>query len=185
MNEKTLGASEEFHLSVPKEVAIASNEKILMVLGRTYISFVTIVTIGLLVIAGALIILNFTIPPENHWIVFPLAIFCFLILPPLLYGLGYIYVKGHRYIITNERIIMFRKFIGILLRTVTHDKITDLIVNQGPIGRICNYGKVSPITAGMIMPMGAAIFSISGVRNPYEVRDSIAKLVKATQPEGQ
>lgn len=80
---------------------------------------------------------------------------------------------------------MFRKFIGILLRTVTHDKITDLIVNQGPIGRICNYGRVSLITAGMIMPMGAAIFSISGVRNPYEVRDSIAKLVKAKPSEGQ
>ncbi|MDI6805375.1 MAG: hypothetical protein QMD20_01780 [Candidatus Bathyarchaeia archaeon] len=58
-------------------------------------------------------------------------------------------------------------------------------MNQGPIGRICNYGRVSPITAGMIMPMGAAIFSISGVRNPYEVRDNIAKLVKAKASEGQ
>jgi len=116
---------------------------------------------------------------------FPLSVFCFLILPPLVYGLGYIYVKGHRYIVTNDRIIMFRKFIGILMRTVTHDKITDLIVNQGPIGRLCNYGRVSPITAGVIMPMGVAIFSISGVRNPYEVRDSIAKLVKAMQPEEQ
>jgi membrane protein YdbS with pleckstrin-like domain len=185
MSEETLGASEQFHLSVPKEVTIAPNEKILMVLGRTYISFVIIATFGLLVIAGALLILNFTIPQENQWIMLPLTVFCFVFLPLLLYGLGYIYVKGHRYIITNERIIMFRKFIGILLRTVTHDKITDLIVNQGPIGRICNYGRVSPITAGMIMPMGAAIFSISGVRNPYQVRDSIAKLVKSTQPEGQ
>jgi membrane protein YdbS with pleckstrin-like domain len=185
MSKKTQGTPEGFHLSVPKEVAIAPNEKILMVLERTYTSFVAIATVGLLVIAGALLILNFTIPSENQWIILPLAVFCLVILPPLLYGLGYIYVKGHRYIITNERIIMFRKFIGILLRTVTHDKITDLIVNQGPIGRIFNYGRVSPITAGMIMPMGAAIFSISGVRNPYEVRDSIAKLVKATKPEGQ
>ena len=69
------------------------------------------------------------------------------------------------------------------MRTVAHDKITDLIVNQGPIGRLCNYGRVSPITAGMTMPMGAVIFSISGVRNPYEVRNSIAELVKAMQPE--
>jgi len=126
-----------------------------MVLERTYISFVAIATLGLPVIAGALLILNFAIPKENRWIMLPLAVLYFVILPPVLYGLGYVYVKGHRYIITNERIIMFRKFIGILLRTVTHDKITDLIVNQGPIGRICNYGRVSPITAGMIMPMGA------------------------------
>jgi len=185
MSEKSMGPSEGPHIAIPREIVIEPNEKILMVLERTYISFVTIATVGLLVIAGALLILNFAIPKENQWIMLPLAVFFFVILPPILYGLGYVYVKGHRYIITNERIIMFRKFIGILLRTVTHDKITDLIVNQGPIGRICNYGRVSPITAGMIMPMGAAIFSISGVRNPYEVRDSIAKLVKTKQQEGQ
>jgi len=185
LDKQPSDTSTEFYLSVPKEVSIAPNEKILMVLGRSYISFVTLATFGLLVLGGIIAILNFYMPPEHMWIMFPLSLFCFLILPPLLYGLGYIYVKGHRYMITNERIIMFRKFIGILMRTVTHDKITDLIVNQGPIGRLYNYGRVSPITAGMIMPMGAAIFSISGVRNPYEVRDSIAKLVKTMQPEEQ
>jgi uncharacterized membrane protein YdbT with pleckstrin-like domain len=172
-------------LSVPKEVSIAPNEKILMVLGRSYISYVTVATIGLFVLGIVTAITSFSIPSDYEWIRLPLFAFYLLILPPLVYGLGYIYVKGHRYIITNERIIMFRKFIGILMRTVTHDKITDLIVNQGPIGRLCNYGRVSPITAGMIMPMGAAVFSISGVRNPYEVRDSIAKLVKAMQPKEQ
>ncbi|MDI6805376.1 MAG: hypothetical protein QMD20_01785 [Candidatus Bathyarchaeia archaeon] len=125
MTEKSTGTSERSHLAIPKEIVTASNEKILMVLERTYISFVTIATVGLLVITGALLILNFTIPKENQWVMLPLAVFFFIILPPILYGLGYIYVKGHRYIITNERIIMFRKFIGILLRTVTHDKITD------------------------------------------------------------
>jgi len=35
----------------------------------------------------------------------------------------------------------------------------------------------------MIMPMEAAIFSISGVKNPYEVRDAIAKLVKEANLE--
>jgi membrane protein YdbS with pleckstrin-like domain len=176
---------EQNQLSVPKEVSIAPKEKILMVLGRSYISYVTVATIGLLVLGIITAIASFSIPSDYSWVAFALALFYLLILPPLVYGLGYIYVKGHRYIITNERIIMFRKFIGILMRTVTHDKITDLIVNQGPIGRLCNYGRVSPITAGMIMPMGAAIFSISGVRNPYEVRDSIAKLVKEMQPREQ
>lgn len=170
--------------SLPKEVVITPNEKVLMILGRHYISYVSIATIGIIIIWIMTTALSFTIPPELSWIVFPINIFSFLILPVLVYGLGYIYVKGHRYIITNERIIMFRKFIGILMRTVTHDKITDIVVNQGPIGRLCNYGRVSPITAGMIMPMGAAIFSISGVRNPYEVRDAIARLVKEFKPKG-
>jgi len=173
----------DFSLSVPREVSIAPNEKVLMVLGRSYISFVTLATVGLAILWVITTIINFYIPEEHRWIMFPLLAVCFLILPPLIYGLGYFYVKGHRYIITNERIIMFRKFIGILLRTVTHDKITDLIVNQGPIGRLCNYGRIFPVTAGMIMPVGGFIFSISGVRNPYEVRDCIARLVQTTQPE--
>lgn len=175
----------DFTLPVPKEVSIATNEKILMVLGRSYISFVTLATIGLIVLWVVVAALNFYLPSENMWVMFPLIVFCFLILPALLYGLGYVYVKGHRYIITNERIIMFRKFVGIFLRTVTHDKITDLIVNQGPIGRLCNYGRVSPITAGMTMPMGAVIFSMSGVLNPYKVRDGIAQLVEAMKLEEQ
>lgn len=174
----------ETQANIPKEVMISPNEKVLMVLERHYISYVTIATIGLIIIWILVASLGFTIPKEYCWIMFPVYVFSFLALPVLVYGLGFVYVKGHRYIITNERIIMFRKFIGILMRTVTHDKITDIIVNQGPIGRLCNYGRVSPITAGMIMPMGAAIFSISGVRNPYEVRDAIAKLVKEFKPKG-
>jgi len=61
---------------------------------------------------------------------------------------------------------MFRKFIGILMRTVTHDKITDIMVNQGPFGRLFNYGRIAPITAGVIMPMGAFFVSLSGVETP-------------------
>jgi len=177
------GSVKDVALSVPREVSIAAGEQVLMVLGRSYISFVSLATIGLVVLWVVMAGLNFYLPSEAVWVMPPLNVFCFLVVPPLLYGLGYVYVKGHRYIITNERIVMFRKFVGILLRTVTHDKITDLIVNQGPIGRLCNYGRVSPITAGMIMPMGAVIFSISGVRSPYEVRDSIAKLVRAMEPK--
>ncbi len=168
----------ERQANIPREIVIAPNEKVLMVLERHYISYATIATVGLIVLWFITVIASFTMPSEFRWIMFPIQIFVFLVLPVLVYGLGYLYVKGHRYVITNERIIMFRKFIGILMRTVTHDKITDIIVNQGPIGRLFNYGRVSPITAGMIMPMGAAIFSISGVKNPYEVRDAIAKLVK-------
>ncbi|MBX5321232.1 MAG: PH domain-containing protein [Candidatus Bathyarchaeota archaeon] len=174
----------ETSANIPKEVIIAPNERVLMVLERHYVSYVTIATIGLIIIWFITAGLSLAAPLEYGWVVFPIQVFVFLFLPVLVYGLGYVYVKGHRYVITNERIIMFRKFIGILMRTVTHDKITDIIVNQGPIGRLVNYGRVSPITAGMIMPMGAAIFSISGVKNPYEVRDAIAKLVKEFKPKG-
>lgn len=161
-------------MSVPKEITLAPDEKVLMVLGRVYVSFAVIVTVGLIILSIILLIATPFLPAG---IIYPLYLFCFVCLPILLYGLGYFYAKGHRYIITNHRIIMFRKFIGILIRSVTGDKITDIVVSQGPFGRIFNYGGISPMTAGITMPFGMAILSLSGVRNPYEVRDSIAKLI--------
>ncbi len=161
-------------MSVPKEVTLAPDEKVLMVLERVYTSFAVIVTIGLIVLSIILVVAAPFLPME---IFYPLYLFCFICLPILLYGLGYFYAKGHRYIITNHRIIMFRKFIGIMIRSVTCDKITDIIVSQGPFGRIFNYGGIAPMTAGITMPFGLAILSLSGVRNPYEVRDGIAKVL--------
>ncbi|MEM2337274.1 MAG: PH domain-containing protein [Candidatus Bathyarchaeia archaeon] len=131
---------------IPKEVVIAPNEKVLMILKRHYVSYVTVATIGLIVIWFITASITLALPPEYGLIKFPMLVFVFLVLPVLVYGLGYIYVRGHRYIITNERIIMFRKFIGILMRTVTHDKITDLIVNQGPLARWLNYGSITPLS---------------------------------------
>lgn len=159
---------------MPKEITIGPDEKVQMVLRRVYVSFAVIATIGLIILSIILLIATPFLPTD---IIYPLYFFCFICLPIALYGLGYIYAKGHRYIITNHRIIMFRKFIGIMIRSVTRDKITDIIVSQGPFGRIFNYGGISPMTAGITMPFGMAILSLSGVRNPYEVRDSIAELI--------
>lgn len=172
-------------MSVPKEVTLAPDEKVLMVLGRVYVSFAVLVTIGLIVLSIVLSIIWVVAGPHLATdVLYPLhlfSLFCLICLPILLYGLGYFYAKGHRYIITNHRIIMFRKFIGILIRSVACDKITDIIVSQGPFGRIFNYGGISPMTAGITMPFGLAMLSLSGIRNPYEVRDGIAKLL--TLPE--
>lgn len=161
-------------MSVPKEVTLAPDEKVLMVMGRVYVSFAVIVTVGLIILAIILVVASPFLPMD---IIYPLYLFCFICLPILLYGLGYFYAKGHWYIITNHRIIMFRKFMGILIRSVARDKVTDIIVSQGPFGRVFNYGSISPMTAGVTMPFGLAILSLSGVRNPYEVRDSITKLL--------
>jgi len=178
----TQSSEAESSQSIPKEITLMPNEKVLMVLKRCYISFITLATIGLIILWIIVGIVSFFTPVGWSEYLYLLYVFAFAILPVLLYGLGYFYVKGHLYIITNERTIMFRKFIGILMRTVTHDKITDILVNQGPFGRVFNYGRIAPITAGVIMPMGAMFVSLSGVRNPYEARDKIAELVKATSP---
>lgn len=57
------------------------------------------------------------------------------------------YRRGHRYYITNYRVIMKKGFISKEEREVVYDKITDLYIHQGLLGRIFNYGTVIPISA--------------------------------------
>mgnify|MGYP002153795287 FL=1 len=66
--------------------------------------------------------------------------------------IGYFYVQGHLYILTNRRIILFRKFVTISLREITYSEITDIILNQGPIARLLNYGSVTPLSPGVRIP---------------------------------
>ena len=58
-----------------------------------------------------------------------------------------IYRRGHRYYITNYRIIMRKGFIGKEERELMYDKITDIYIQQGLLGRIFNYGTIIPISA--------------------------------------
>jgi len=78
-----------------------------MVLERHYVSYVTMATVGLIVIWIIIGGVSLAVSLEYRWITFPIQVFAFLVLPVLVYGLGYIYVKGHRYIITNERIVSY------------------------------------------------------------------------------
>lgn len=40
--------------------------------------------------------------------------------------IGYFYVKGHPYVVTNKRILVLRKFIGITVREVAHREVIDI-----------------------------------------------------------
>jgi hypothetical protein len=58
-----------------------------------------------------------------------------------------LYRRGHTYIITNYRIITKKGFIRKEERELMYDKITDVYMNQGILGRIFNFGTVIPISA--------------------------------------
>jgi len=57
------------------------------------------------------------------------------------------YRRGHVYIITNYRIVMKKGFVRREEREIMYDKIADVYVNQGIMGRIFNFGTVIPISA--------------------------------------
>jgi len=58
-----------------------------------------------------------------------------------------IYRRGHTYTVTNYRVITKKDFIRKEEREITYDKITDIYVNQGILGRIFNFGTIILISA--------------------------------------
>ena len=63
--------------------------------------------------------------------------------------MAFFYCKSHRYIFTNKRLIVFKKFIFLTIRETLLQNFTDILLRQGPIARWKNYGGISPITPGM------------------------------------
>ena len=57
-----------------------------------------------------------------------------------------LYRRGHEYILTNYRIITRLGFLGHKERDLLYSKITDVILEQGFLGRILNYGTIIPLT---------------------------------------
>ncbi len=141
--------------SLPPYVSLLRNEKVIMMLRRRYpsifTSIVSLVATGFLL--GGSSTIRYTIQYagtfENVVGVVYLVIIAVAVFFALAAAVGYFYVQGHLYILTDRRIILSRKFITISVRDVAYSEVTDIIVNQGPIGRILNYGSVTPLSPGV------------------------------------
>jgi len=57
------------------------------------------------------------------------------------------YRRGHRYHVTNRRIIMSKRFITKSERYVYYEDIKDVVSEKGILGRIFNFGNVNVLTA--------------------------------------
>ena len=98
-------------------------------------------------------------------------------------ALAEVYRRGHVYIITNHRIIARRALIKKEERELTYDKISDVHVDQGILGRIFNFGTVVSLTSwGTGLPAeriaqrtgGATHLSLCGIRDAAKVRVMVA-----------
>jgi hypothetical protein len=143
--------------TVPPQVSLLQDEKIIMRLQRRYASIFTsiisFIATALLVSLGSIIrnLAQYAQSMEAFfWIfLYIIIIIGFACLFALMALVGYFYVRGHLYILTNRRIILFRKFITISVREIAYSEITDIIMNQGPIARILNYGSITPLSPGV------------------------------------
>ena len=57
------------------------------------------------------------------------------------------YRKGHRYYVTNYRLILERTFLRYDRRELMLEKVQDLAIEQGILGRIFNFGNIIPTSA--------------------------------------
>lgn len=61
-----------------------------------------------------------------------------------------VYRRAHHYYITNYRIITYSGFMGTKVRDIFYNRITDVVLEQGFVGRVFNFGSVIPLTAAGI-----------------------------------
>ncbi|MEM1581875.1 MAG: PH domain-containing protein [Candidatus Bathyarchaeia archaeon] len=72
------------------------------------------------------------------------------------------YRRGHKYFLTNYRIITVKKFISKEVREIMYDKITDIYIDQSLLGRIFNYGTIIPVSESSLgLGEDAALVSTS------------------------
>ncbi|TFH31344.1 MAG: PH domain-containing protein [Promethearchaeota archaeon] len=100
----------------------------------------------------------------------------------LLVGRGF--VHGHLYIITSKRIILIRKFLGIMFREIEYKRITDLVLQQSMWGRVFDFGNLMPVTAGIEMnALKMGMYSIEGIPKVFEIRNLVITQIQYIQAQ--
>lgn len=163
--------------NLPKEIKLFEGEKVLFTYRRKYLSFLIPLFIGAIIVMGIIFAVYFAYMIRSSEFVNMVGLLLILIISIIFIlaaTLGKLYTNSHRFYVSNERIIIFKKFVSIAIRDVWFDRITDFVVDQGPIGRINNYGTIAPITAGIeVAGLAMAYLSLVGIQDPYKVREEI------------
>jgi len=111
-----------------------------IIVGLIYIRVTSLLAFGAVALVATILTEYFKMPLEIHFWVLVISGFMGL-------SLTEFYRRGHNYYITNLRLITEKDFVSYDSRQLTYDKINDLALVQGLIGRILNFGTVIPVTA--------------------------------------
>jgi len=178
-------------MELPDEVQLESGEKIKTILKRRFDSWLmpNIVFFAVLLIITPIVMIALnTYSPLLYLTIFPIAyanallavvvnILIILGLFGLSAGLGYMYVKSHKYILTNRKVIIYKKFVILSMREVTYSRITDIVMNVGLFGRLLNYGEIVPISGAMEMSITTTLnYSLKGIFAPVKIFNLIDSL---------
>ncbi|MHA1898337.1 MAG: hypothetical protein ACTSU2_13160, partial [Promethearchaeota archaeon] len=86
------------------------------------------------------------------------------------------------YIVTNRRIIIFKKFITTRIRDAIMGKITEISLFQMTTGRIANFGNIKIGTKGFEnSAIYQTLIAITGIKDAPKEKDDILQIVKYFQ----
>lgn len=193
--------TEGLERSLPNEISLRPDETVTMVLTRRFPSIVTSLFTGFLAslvffMTSVVNVLSrqpfdqLPISGELQVMVIVGAVIVGAVVLAIVLLIGYLYVKGHLYVVTDKRILVLRKFIGITVREVAHQEVTDIVVNQGPIARLLNYGSTTPTSPGVRTPYALPYpfmrrafpgprVSLKDVSDPCKVASNLNELIRS------
>lgn len=166
---------------VPAQVDLFPGEQVFKVYTRTKTSsFCRMLSV---VMAGVVMVLQFARPLLE----FGYALIMSL-LPVIVIGGGTVIVviviaskyhaRGHLYLVTDRRIVMFKKFISIMIRDAIYGMITDVSMQQMATGRFANFGTIKVMTKGFEhASVFSSLISIDGVPDAPTEKDDVFNIV--------
>ena len=110
-----------------------------LIVGIFHVTFWPLACSALLGVAGTVLVLKYGLSPGQ---------LSLLTIAGGILGLFIVelYRRGHRYYITDQRLIIMKKFIAKDERILRYETITDVVVHKGLVGRIFDFGDIVPIT---------------------------------------
>jgi Ca2+/Na+ antiporter len=92
----------------------------------------------------------------------------------------FLYKTRYHLIVTNKRIIFFKKSLGIRLDDIHLEEVNDVKVDQGIIGRILNYGTVTVVRSKFTVMTSD---DFDGIRDPFKVSGAMENAVASVKKE--
>ncbi len=166
---------------VPPQVDLFPGEQVFKTYTRTKTSsFCRLLTV---VLSGLLLLFQFF----SRLVEIGLPVIMAL-LPYVAIGIGLLVVavvilskyhaRGHLYLVTDRRVVMFKKFVSILIRDAIYGMITDVSMQQMASGRLANFGTIKIMTKGFEhASMFSSLISIDGVSNAPTEKDDVFNIV--------
>jgi hypothetical protein len=96
------------------------------------------------------------------------------------------YRRGHRYFVTNHRLVLSRRaFASSTIRETYYDRISDLVISQGMLGRIFDFGTIIPVSQaglGTGQDIAGAGAGLAGTKRPVTVGAGVFGAKGTTMP---